>query len=85
MLSGDNEHKAERVANELGLTEFRAELTPEGKVTLIESMSEADEIVAMVGDGINDAPAPRACQRRCCHEFGYRCLVGSRTYYLNEE
>ena len=57
MLSGDNAHKTARVADELGLTEFRAELTPEGKVTLIESMSEANEIVAMVGDGINDAPA----------------------------
>ena len=57
MLSGDSFAKAEDVAKRLGISEFRAELKPEDKVSAIERMSEADEVVAMVGDGINDAPA----------------------------
>ena len=57
MLSGDSTAKAAEVAERLGIVEFLAELTPEGKVSAVERMSEQDEIVAMVGDGINDAPA----------------------------
>ncbi len=57
MLSGDAEEKAKLIAARLGITEYLAELTPEGKVSAIERMSNQDEIVAMVGDGINDAPA----------------------------
>ncbi|MCY4129178.1 MAG: copper-translocating P-type ATPase [Gammaproteobacteria bacterium] len=57
MLSGDSAAKAADVAKRLGITEVLAELTPEGKVSAVERMSENDEVVAMVGDGINDAPA----------------------------
>lgn len=57
MLSGDSAEKAAEVAARLGIVEFLSELTPEGKVSAVERMSERDEIVAMVGDGINDAPA----------------------------
>ena len=57
MLSGDNAEKAGDVAKRLGITDYVAELTPEGKVNAVERMSEEDEVVAMVGDGINDAPA----------------------------
>ena len=57
MLSGDAEEKAKLIAVRLGITEYLAELTPEGKVSAIERMSNEEEIVAMVGDGINDAPA----------------------------
>ena len=57
MLSGDSTEKAAQVANRLGIVEFLAELTPEGKVSAVERMSEKAEVVAMVGDGINDAPA----------------------------
>ncbi len=57
MLSGDSTDKAAEVAKRLGITEFLAELTPEDKVDAIERMSAKKEIVAMVGDGINDAPA----------------------------
>ena len=57
MLSGDSTAKATDVAKRLGIEEFLAELTPEGKVSAVERMSEKNEIVAMVGDGINDAPA----------------------------
>ena len=57
MLSGDSAAKAQEVAKRLGISDFLAELTPEDKVSAVERMSEADEVVAMVGDGINDAPA----------------------------
>ena len=57
MLSGDSAEKASRVAEKLGISEHKAELTPEEKVEAIDSMSTGSEVVAMVGDGINDAPA----------------------------
>jgi Cd2+/Zn2+-exporting ATPase len=57
MLTGDNEETARAVAEELGIDEYRAELLPDEKVAAIEELSETDGAVAMVGDGINDAPA----------------------------
>jgi Cd2+/Zn2+-exporting ATPase len=57
MLTGDNERTAGAIAEEVGVDEYRAELLPDGKVAAIEEMVEDDEDVAMVGDGINDAPA----------------------------
>jgi Cd2+/Zn2+-exporting ATPase len=57
MLSGDNREVTELIAAELGLTEVRAALLPGDKVRLIEEMKRAEGTVAMVGDGINDAPA----------------------------
>jgi Cd2+/Zn2+-exporting ATPase len=57
MLTGDNKHTAEVVANVLGLDEFQAELLPEDKVEYVKKLKEAGHVVAMAGDGINDAPA----------------------------
>ena len=57
MLTGDNKHTAETVAMELGLDEFHAELLPEDKVEYVKKLKESGYIVAMAGDGINDAPA----------------------------
>ena len=57
MLTGDNERVANYVADELGLDAVRAELLPEEKVTEIERLQEQYTAVAMVGDGVNDAPA----------------------------
>ncbi|MFN0018603.1 MAG: heavy metal translocating P-type ATPase [Pirellulaceae bacterium] len=57
MLTGDNEPTARAIAKETGIDEFRAELLPEDKVTAIEALVEKYGIVAMVGDGVNDAPA----------------------------
>ncbi|PTY06864.1 heavy metal translocating P-type ATPase [Opitutaceae bacterium EW11] len=57
MLTGDRRHAAEDVAKELGLDEVRAGLTPEGKVEAIQSFRTAGQKIAMVGDGVNDAPS----------------------------
>ena len=57
MLTGDNERVAQRIAEEVGIDEVQAELLPEEKVATIEELVARYENVAMVGDGINDAPA----------------------------
>jgi Cd2+/Zn2+-exporting ATPase len=57
MLTGDNEGTARAIAERVGVDEYRAELLPEEKVAAVESLQAADAEVAMVGDGINDAPA----------------------------
>ncbi len=57
MLTGDNRITARAIARELGITEIRAELLPEDKVRVIEELTERYQRVAMVGDGVNDAPA----------------------------
>ncbi|MHA1364253.1 MAG: heavy metal translocating P-type ATPase [Candidatus Freyarchaeota archaeon] len=57
MITGDNERTARAIAKRIGLDEYHAELLPEDKVNIIEKLSEEFERVAMVGDGVNDAPA----------------------------
>jgi Cd2+/Zn2+-exporting ATPase len=57
MLTGDNERVARRVADEVGIDDVRAGLLPEEKVTSIEELVARHDHVAMVGDGVNDAPA----------------------------
>lgn len=57
MLTGDNRHTAALVASELGIDEVRAELLPADKVRIVQELKDAGHRVAMVGDGINDAPA----------------------------
>ena len=57
MLSGDGADAAKAIASEAGLADVRAGLTPDSKVDAIHELQGAGRIVAMVGDGINDAPA----------------------------
>lgn len=57
MLTGDNRGTAETVARQTGIDEIRAELLPEDKVTAVEELVRKYEAVAMIGDGVNDAPA----------------------------
>jgi len=56
MLTGDRRHTAEAVARQLGVAEVRAGLSPEDKVAAIQELRQAGHTVAMVGDGVNDAP-----------------------------
>lgn len=57
MLTGDNQETAQSVAHAVGITEIHAELLPEDKLHLIRQLQQRYGSVAMVGDGINDAPA----------------------------
>jgi Cu+-exporting ATPase len=57
MCTGDNRRTAESVAHELGIDEFRAEVMPKDKIAIVEELKSKGAIVAMAGDGINDAPA----------------------------
>ncbi|HEY0664441.1 MAG TPA: heavy metal translocating P-type ATPase [Gallionella sp.] len=57
MLSGDNLATAQAIAAQAGINEFRAEVMPQDKSAVVESYKATGQLVGMVGDGINDAPA----------------------------
>ena len=57
MCTGDNQRTAESVAGELGIGEFKAEVMPDEKIEIVKDLKSKGAIVAMAGDGINDAPA----------------------------
>ncbi|MFC9789536.1 potassium-transporting ATPase subunit KdpB [Rhodococcus sp. NPDC127528] len=57
MITGDNPLTAKAIADEAGVDDFLAEATPEDKLTLIKREQEGGKLVAMTGDGTNDAPA----------------------------
>jgi Cu2+-exporting ATPase len=70
MLTGDLEGMASRIAQEIGVTEWIAQALPDDKVRYIKSLKEAGHVVAMVGDGLNDAAALAEASVGCCMHTG---------------
>lgn len=60
LLTGDNEKTANYVAKKVGITDIMSSLLPEGKVEAIKGLVKQNPHIAMVGDGVNDAPALKA-------------------------
>lgn len=69
MLTGDNAETARRIGSQLGIDEVVAEVTPQDKQRHVAKQKSQGAVVAMAGDGVNDAPAPRC--RRCRHRDGH--------------
>lgn len=57
MVTGDNQTTAEAVARKLGIKEFKADILPQDKISIVKKLTAEGSIVAMAGDGVNDAPA----------------------------
>ncbi len=60
LLTGDNEKTAQYIARQTGITEVRASLLPEGKVEAVTALQNEGQLICMIGDGVNDAPALKA-------------------------
>jgi K+-transporting ATPase ATPase B chain len=70
MITGDNPQTAAAIAAEAGVDDFIAQATPEAKLKRIRTEQADGHLVAMTGDGTNDAPALAQAERRCRNEYG---------------
>ncbi|MFN8911587.1 MAG: HAD-IC family P-type ATPase, partial [Alphaproteobacteria bacterium] len=57
MLTGDNENTAKYIAKKIGIKKYKSDLTPDEKQDYIKSLKASGKVVAMAGDGVNDAPS----------------------------